>query len=288
MAPLPGASSPRSSRRVASMSPTAPCDNSPAGCPTTPTSPPLPTSAEPTSRTTRCGSPPSPARRRPTLSKNTQRQRLADAPHLLRTNHRVGLARRTGPQPDPRTATSRPDPNRSPSSSTDRDAARFMAAARTIAIARYRLVVEILARTGLRASELCNLAADAVTQSVTPTGSESRSANSATTDSSHCTPTSSPCSPTGPPPTLDHIRTQHRLIADQACNRSTGEPCHRIVLHHRPPSRHRSRPPPPTPPHPRHPSHQPRHAPRSNRRAARSPLPRDDPRLRPHRRQSRR
>ncbi len=46
----------------------------------------------------------------------------------------------------------------------DRDAAKFMAAARAHPIPRYRLVAEILARTGLRASELCDLAADAVTQ----------------------------------------------------------------------------------------------------------------------------
>jgi integrase len=40
----------------------------------------------------------------------------------------------------------------------------MMAAARAHRLPRYRIVVEILARTGLRASELCNLAADAVTQ----------------------------------------------------------------------------------------------------------------------------
>ena len=39
-----------------------------------------------------------------------------------------------------------------------------MAAARAHRLPRYRLVVEMLARTGLRASELCELAADAVTQ----------------------------------------------------------------------------------------------------------------------------
>ena len=45
----------------------------------------------------------------------------------------------------------------------DRDAATLMAAARAHRIPRYRLVIEMLARTGLRASELCELAADAVT-----------------------------------------------------------------------------------------------------------------------------
>jgi integrase len=39
-----------------------------------------------------------------------------------------------------------------------------MAGARPHRIPRYRLVAEILARTGLRAGELCDLAADAVTQ----------------------------------------------------------------------------------------------------------------------------
>lgn len=46
----------------------------------------------------------------------------------------------------------------------DRAAARLLAAARNHPRPRYRLVVEVLARTGLRASELCDLAADAVTQ----------------------------------------------------------------------------------------------------------------------------
>jgi site-specific recombinase XerD len=46
----------------------------------------------------------------------------------------------------------------------DQAAAKLMAAARAHRIPRYRIVIEILARTGLRASELCELAADAVTQ----------------------------------------------------------------------------------------------------------------------------
>jgi len=44
----------------------------------------------------------------------------------------------------------------------DRDAARLMAAARASADPRDRLVVELLARTGMRAGELANLEADAV------------------------------------------------------------------------------------------------------------------------------
>ena len=47
---------------------------------------------------------------------------------------------------------------------TDQQAAAFMAAARAHPLARYRLVAQVLARTGLRASELCELTADAVTR----------------------------------------------------------------------------------------------------------------------------
>ena len=47
---------------------------------------------------------------------------------------------------------------------TDQQAAAFMAAARVHPVARYRLVAQVLARTGLRASELCELAADSVTR----------------------------------------------------------------------------------------------------------------------------
>jgi len=46
----------------------------------------------------------------------------------------------------------------------DRDAARLMAAARASSDPRDRLVVELLARTGMRAGELANLEADAVVQ----------------------------------------------------------------------------------------------------------------------------
>ena len=47
---------------------------------------------------------------------------------------------------------------------TDQQAAAFMAAARAHPVPRYRLVAQVLARTGLRASELCELAADSVTR----------------------------------------------------------------------------------------------------------------------------
>lgn len=47
---------------------------------------------------------------------------------------------------------------------TDQQAAAFMAAARAHPVPRYRLVAQVLARTGLRANELCELAADSVTR----------------------------------------------------------------------------------------------------------------------------
>ena len=52
------------------------------------------------------------------LSANTQRPTAAHAARVLRTDHRVGLARRARPQPGHRRATSHRAPNRSPSSST--------------------------------------------------------------------------------------------------------------------------------------------------------------------------
>jgi len=45
---------------------------------------------------------------------------------------------------------------------TDQQAAAFIAAAKAHPLPRYRLVAQVLARTGLRATELCELAADAV------------------------------------------------------------------------------------------------------------------------------
>ena len=95
------------------------------------------------------------------LSANTQRQRLRmlrvfferiiewewdDAP---RRNPVIG--RDLPPRPDPL-----------PKFLDDRDAAKLMAAARASNDPRDRLIVELLARTGMRASEVCDLAADAV------------------------------------------------------------------------------------------------------------------------------
>src|SRR5512145_2371651 len=55
-----------------------------------------------------------------------------------------------------------PRPEPLPKFLDDRDAAKLMAAARAAPDPRDRLVVEVLARTGLRAGELCGLDADAV------------------------------------------------------------------------------------------------------------------------------
>jgi integrase/recombinase XerD len=56
----------------------------------------------------------------------------------------------------------KPDPL--PKFLDDRDAAKFMAAARASRDPRDRLAVELLARTGMRVGELVNLEADAVVQ----------------------------------------------------------------------------------------------------------------------------
>jgi site-specific recombinase XerD len=104
-----------------------------------------------------------PGSRGPTLAVNTQRQRLRmiriflerliewDSPDAPGRN--PILHGDIPPRPEPL-----------PEFLTDRDAAAFMAAARAHRLPCYRIVAEMLAGTGLRASELCDLAADAVTQ----------------------------------------------------------------------------------------------------------------------------
>lgn len=99
----------------------------------------------------------------PTMSKNTQRQRLRMIriffERLIEWDWPDAPARNPILHGD---IPPRPEPL--PKFLDDRDAAKLMAAARAHRLPRYRLVVEMLARTGLRASELCDLAADAVTQ----------------------------------------------------------------------------------------------------------------------------
>jgi site-specific recombinase XerD len=104
-----------------------------------------------------------PGTKAPTMSKSTQRQRLRmirifferlidwDWPDAPRRN--PILHGDIPPRPEPL-----------PKFLDDRDAAKLMATARSHPLPRYRIVVEILARTGTRATELCELAADAVTQ----------------------------------------------------------------------------------------------------------------------------
>ena len=83
----------------------------------------------------------------------------------------------------------------------DRDAARLMTAARASADPRDRLVVELLARTGMRAGELAPWTPTRSSRSAPATGCGSRWASSATTATCRCTPSSQACSPPGPPPT---------------------------------------------------------------------------------------
>lgn len=137
-----------------------------------------------------------PGTKAPLMAKNTQRQRLRmirifferliewdwpDAP----TRNPI-LHGDIPPRPEPL-----------PKFLDDRDAAKLMATARAHRLPRYRIVVEILARTGLRAGELCDLAPDAVTQIGgghwlrVPVGKLRNDR------SSRCTPTSSPSSPSG-------------------------------------------------------------------------------------------
>jgi site-specific recombinase XerD len=95
------------------------------------------------------------------LTANTQRQRL----RMLRIffERIIDWDWSDAPARNPiigRDIPPRPEPL--PKFLDDRDAARLMAAARAAPDPRDRLVVEVLARTGLRASELCDLDADAV------------------------------------------------------------------------------------------------------------------------------
>ena len=99
----------------------------------------------------------------PRMAKNTQRQRLRMIriffERLIEWDWPDAPARNpilSGDIP--------PRPEPLPKFLDDRDAAKLMAAARAHRLPRYRIVVELLARTGLRAGELCDLAADAVTQ----------------------------------------------------------------------------------------------------------------------------
>ena len=102
-----------------------------------------------------------PGSKGPTLAKNTQRQRLRmirifferliewDWPEA---HHRNPILHGDIP----------PRPEPLPKFLSDEDAAKLLATAKAHRLPRYRLVVELLSRTGMRATELCELAPDAV------------------------------------------------------------------------------------------------------------------------------
>lgn len=95
------------------------------------------------------------------LAVNTRRQRL----HLLRMffERIIEWDWDDAPRRNPVIAGDiPPSPDPLPKFLDDRDATKVMAAARNATDPRDRLVVEVLARTGMRASELCDLDVDAV------------------------------------------------------------------------------------------------------------------------------
>ena len=162
-----------------------------------------------------------------------------------------------------------------------------MAVARASSDPRDRLVVEVLARTGIRAGELVDLAADAVVQ----------------IGADHWLRI-----PLGKLRNDRYVPLHPQLVdlladwtADQPRAHPRPPPAGRRSprpaepTHHRPdhppgrPRRRRSRrAPTPAAAHPGHPGDQPRHAARSDRRAARPPQNGDDPHLRAHRQPRRR
>lgn len=98
-----------------------------------------------------------------TLAKNTQRQRLRTIRIFLERLIEWDWPDAPGRNPILH-GDIPPRPEPLPKFLNDQDAAKFMAAARAHPLPRYRLVAEMLARTGMRVSELCDLTADAVTR----------------------------------------------------------------------------------------------------------------------------
>jgi integrase len=116
-----------------------------------------------TSRTTRYGSPPSPGPA--ARSSRPRRAGSGSAPSGRSPGRIIEWDWPDAPPRNPVIAGDIPKkPEPLPKFPGDRDAARLMAAARASADPRDRLVVELLARTGMRAGELAGLAADAVVQ----------------------------------------------------------------------------------------------------------------------------
>ena len=131
-----------------------------------------------------------------------------DTTCLLRTDHRVGMDRRPNPQPDHRTRhpttprTPAPIPRRPRRSQADGRREAHQPTHATDSSWR------VLSRTGIRASEVCNL--DPRRRRLhrrQPLAPRSRSANSATTATSPCIQTSSRCWPHGPPTTSNTSAT---------------------------------------------------------------------------------
>ena len=79
----------------------------------------------------------------------------------------------------------------------DAQAARLLRAANDDSDPLRRLVVHLLARTGVRVGELCRLRRDGIVHSTAAGGYVSRSASCTTTATSLCTRNWSRCSPTG-------------------------------------------------------------------------------------------
>ena len=104
-----------------------------------------------------------PGSKSPTLAKNTQRQRL----RMIRIFLERLIEWDWPDAPDRNPILHGDIPPRTepiPKFLTDQQAAAFIASAKNHRLPRYRLVAQVLARTGLRATELCELAADAVTR----------------------------------------------------------------------------------------------------------------------------
>ena len=169
----------------------------------------------------------------------------------------------------------------------DRDAAKLMAAARASTDPRDRLVVELLARTGMRAGELADLDADAVVR--IGAGHWLRIPLGKLRNDRYV-----PLHPelvqllaTWTAANLEHIRRNKRLVADHrgVLDRHL---IGRIVRRRRPGRRGPWRAPAPAAAHPGHPGHQPRHAAGSHRCPARPPEDGDDAHLREDRQPGRR
>ena len=124
---------------------------------------PSPRCAAMTSRTTRYGWPPSPGPAARSITAETHRQRIRTVRAFFER-----IIEWDWPDAPPRNPVIAGDipkkPEPLPKFLDDRDAARLMAAARASTDPRDRLVVELLARTGMRAGELAGLEADAVVQ----------------------------------------------------------------------------------------------------------------------------